>query len=147
MTPTFKSHVSVAPPPAKHPFNNPSTGLMSTRCPGSPLQVSTLIARGSDHLLDDSAPNVKSLRCFRCAICATNDRCPVEAQLLAILKTNFFLFPLKAVCAGWKLPRAANPTRTGKLETPERIGITRGTYSPAACIATCLCQPGTGSQP
>ena len=110
LTPTFlfKSHVSVAPPPAKHPFNNPSTGLISTRCPGSPLQgstqVSTVIARGSDHLLNDSASNVKSPRCFLFAICATKDGCPVEAQLLAFLKTNFFLFPLKTVCAGWKLP-------------------------------------------
>ena len=111
LTPTFllfKSHVSVAPPPAKHPFDDPPTGLISTRCPGSPLQgstqVSTVIARGSDHLLNDSAPNVKSLLCFLCAIYATKDRCPVEAQLLAFLKTNFFLFPLKAFCAGWKLP-------------------------------------------
>ena len=123
LTPTFlfKSHVSVAPPPAKHPFNDPSsglntgplitglgTGLISTRCPGSPLQgstqVSTVIARGSDHLLNYSASNVKSPHCFLCAIDATKDRCPFEAQLLAFLKTNFFLFPLKALCAGWKLP-------------------------------------------
>ena len=113
-TPTFLliSHVRVASPPAKHPLNNPSTdlitGLISTRKPGSPLQgstqVSTVIARGSDHLLNDSASNVKSLRCFFCPICTTKDRCPVEAQLLAFLKTNFFLFPFKAVCAGWKLP-------------------------------------------
>ena len=122
------SHVSVASPPAKHPFNDPSTGLftgplnhstglntgplitglISTRCPGSPLQgstqVSTVIARGSDHLLNYSPSNVKSLRCFLFAIYTTKDRCPVEAQLLAFLKTNFFLFPLKTVCAGWKLP-------------------------------------------
>ena len=107
LTPTFLliSHVSVASRPEKHSINDPSTG---TRCPGSPLQgstqVSTVIARGSDHLLNYSPSNVKSLRCFLFAICTTKDRCPVEAELLAFLKTNFFLFPLKAVCAGWKLP-------------------------------------------
>ena len=119
LTPTllFIPHVNVASLPAKNSLNDPSTGLLtgpfftcliSTRCPGSPLQgstqVSTVIARGSDHLLNYSAPNVKFPRCFLCAIYATKDRCPVEAQLLAFLKTNFFLFPLKAVCAGWKLP-------------------------------------------
>ena len=104
----LKSHESVSPPSAKHPFNDPSTGLISTRCPGAPLQgstqVTTVIARGSHHLLNYTAPDVKSPRYFFCAIHATQERRPFEAQLLAILKTNFSFIPLKALCARWKLP-------------------------------------------
>ena len=89
-TPTFlfllKSHVSVSPSSAKHPFNDPSTGLIRTRCPGSPLQVTTVIARSCDHLLNYTAFTVKSLRCFLCAIYTTKNRCPFEVQLL---KLNF----------------------------------------------------------
>ena len=111
LTPTFllllKSHVSVAPPPAKHPFNDPSTALISTMCPGSPLQgstqVTTVIARSNGHLLNDSISNDNSPRCFLCSICATKNGFPFEAQLMAHLKTNFFFIPLKTVCAGWKL--------------------------------------------
>ena len=109
LTPTFlfKSHVSVSPPPAKHPFNNPSTGLISTRSPSSPLQggtqVTTVIARGSDHLLNCTAPDEKSLCSFFCAIYAAEDGCPFKAQLLALLETNFFFGPLKTLSARWKL--------------------------------------------